>query len=292
MTERSHETLAYRLSEMITMLNSGDKLIIDELTDKYQVSRRTILRDIEDRLAFLPLIKSKGSYQLEPHYLGQLSFKDIRTFAEISGIQKMYPKLDVSFLREILDHRAAQVYAVKGYFFEDASSLERPLELLKSAVRDSVMVKFSYKYTQRIVAPYQIIHHRGNWYLAGTQEGVLKAYRISRMADISVTAEHCEKDAAIMQKIQADESIWFGIDKTEVVLKVSSEVASHFSTRQLLPEQSTIKALDDGSLLLSSKVTHEMQILPLVNYWIPHLRIVSPDSWQQKVEEGLKGYLS
>lgn len=52
MSDSPHEKLAYRLADMITMLNGGETLNITDLTEKYQVSRRTMLRDIEDRLGF------------------------------------------------------------------------------------------------------------------------------------------------------------------------------------------------------------------------------------------------
>ena len=90
MSDSPHEKLAYRLADMITMLNGGETLNITDLTEKYQVSRRTMLRDIEDRLGFLPLQKTAQGYKLEPSYLGQLSYKDIRTFAQISGISGLY----------------------------------------------------------------------------------------------------------------------------------------------------------------------------------------------------------
>ena len=80
-------------------------------------------------------------------------------------------------------------------------------------------------------------------------------------------------------------------EKQEIILSVHGDVALHFKQRQLLPEQLVIKALDDGGLLISSKISHVTQILPLVRYWIPHLKIVNPESLQQQLEAELKGYL-
>ncbi|MEF9957727.1 MAG: DNA-binding transcriptional regulator, partial [Acinetobacter sp.] len=34
------------------------------------------------------------------------------------------------------------------------------------------------------------------------------------------------------------------------------------------------------------------QLLPLIRFWIPHLKIVNPVELQQEIEEGLKEYLS
>lgn len=293
MSESNHEKLAYRLSDMITMLNDGEILNITDLTEKYQVSRRTMLRDIEDRLGFLPLQKTAQGYKLEPSYLGRLSYKDIRAFAQISGIRGLYPNLDTSFLREILDHRANQVYSVKGYTFEDAKQFEPMMVRLKTAIKACQMVAFIYKDKSRLVAPYKIIHHRGCWYLAGVQDSELKAYRMSRMSELCCdNMPSFVMDKGIIDRINQDEGIWYGQDKVEVVLKVSHDVASHFVQRQLLPEQRLIKELDDGGLLLSSHVVSAKQILPLVRYWIPHLKIVSPEGWQNVLEEELKHYIS
>jgi hypothetical protein len=38
-------------------------------------------------------------------------------------------------------------------------------------------------------------------------------------------------------------------------------------------------------------VGHANQVLPIVRYWMPHLRIVSPVELQAELEEGVRGYL-
>jgi hypothetical protein len=66
--------------------------------------------------------------------------------------------------------------------------------------------------------------------------------------------------------------VWSG--KSEVILKVHADVVLHFMQRQLLPEQELVKTLEDGGILVSSKISHAMQLLPLVRYWIPHVEII------------------
>jgi hypothetical protein len=51
------------------------------------------------------------------------------------------------------------------------------------------------------------------------------------------------------------------------------------------------KELEDGGLILSAKVGHANQVLPIVRYWIPHVRIISPEPLQQEIEKGLTEYL-
>ena len=75
------------------------------------------------------------------------------------------------------------------------------------------------------------------------------------------------------------------------MLKVESEVAGYFSRRDILPNQAIVKTLADGGLLVSTKVAFEEEILKLIRYWIPNVRIISPSYLQDKLEEGLKEYL-
>lgn len=288
-----NEKLSYRLAEILTRLNSGEKLTVKELAQAYETHPRTILRDFNERLAFLPFEKEGDFYFLPPSYLGKLNYQDIKNFAQISGIGSLYPKLDTSFLREILDGRANSVYSAKGYFFEDASLFVDTLSILKEAIRECRHIEFLYKNEPRVVEPYRIVHHHGCWYLAAVNKSLLRAYRLSRIVSPKYRPNILtfEPDEAILKQLENEESIWFGQEKQEIILSVHGDVALHFKQRQLLPEQQVIKVLDDGGLLVSSKITHITQILPLVRYWIPHLKIVNPESLQQQLEKELKGYL-
>jgi predicted DNA-binding transcriptional regulator YafY len=77
MTEPQHDTIAYRLSQILIKLNQGDHLDPAELAEEFGTHVRTIQRDLKVRLAHLPLLKTRGRYCLEPAYLGKLNFNDI-----------------------------------------------------------------------------------------------------------------------------------------------------------------------------------------------------------------------
>ena len=51
------------------------------------------------------------------------------------------------------------------------------------------------------------------------------------------------------------------------------------------------KQLEDGGLIISGQVAHPNQILPIVRYWIPHVRIISPEGLQGEMEKGLLRYV-
>ena len=68
-----HDTLVYRLSQVLTKLNQGESLDPQTLADEFGVTLRTIQRDLNVRFACLPLVKTDGRYRLEQSQLGKLT---------------------------------------------------------------------------------------------------------------------------------------------------------------------------------------------------------------------------
>ena len=274
----------------------GHQLSIKDLASEFGVSTRTISRDFDRLNTYLPLLQDAENkrYYLEANYLGKIAPKDIRNFAQLSGISHLYPSLDMSFLRELLDSRAQQIYCAKGYSFEDASQFKELFKIVGKAIQEHRQIGFVYKGEPRLVQPYRLIHHHGSWYLAAVRKNQLRTYRISHIQLTHSPHEYPQfiPDQNIVKLVEDDGSIWFGQDKQEIILSINSQVAFYFKQRSILPEQQIVKELNDGGLLVSSKINHDMQLLPLIRFWIPHLKIVNPVELQQEIEEGLKEYLS
>ena len=294
--DSTHERLADRLANILTKLNMGYQLSIKELAAEFGVSTRTISRDFDRLNTYLPLLQDieNKKYYLEPNYLGKIAPKDIRNFAQLSGISHLYPSLDMSFLRELLDSRAQQIYCAKGYSFEDASEFKELFKVLGKAIQERRQIGFLYKGEPKLVQPYRLIHHHGSWYLAAVRKNQLRTYRISHIQLMHSPHEysHFVPDQNIVKLVEDDDSIWFGQNKQEIILSIDSQVAFYFKQRRLLPDQQLVKELSDGSLLVASQISHKMQLFPLVKHWIPYVKIVNPEGLQEQLENELIGYLN
>lgn len=64
-----HDKLAVRLGMILTGLFSGKRLHIDELANEHNVTTRTIQRDINQRLLYLPIDSENGWYSLDKVFL-------------------------------------------------------------------------------------------------------------------------------------------------------------------------------------------------------------------------------
>ena len=294
-SERS-EKLADRLATMLVMLDNGESLNLKELAIKFEVSERTLARDIsrlKSAKLDLGLVSDLEGEQKYRTTNKVFKLKDIQKFAKISGAYGVYPELKPSFLKKLLADDQQGVYEAKGYAYEDASKLEKLLAMLSEAIEKNQQIGFLYNAEPRVVEPYRLIHHHGSWYLAAVRKGKLLTYRVSRITRSYQQHELStfEPNPDILKQLEDENSIWFGQEKSEVILKVHADVVLHFMQRQLLPEQELVKTLEDGGILVSSKISHAMQLLPLVRYWIPHVEIISPEHLQNELETGLNGYL-
>ena len=291
-----HERLADRLANILTKLNMGYQLSIKELASEFGVSTRTISRDFDRLNTYLPLLQDNETkrFYLDSNYLGKIAPKDIRNFAQLSGISHLYPSLDMTFLRELLDSRAHQIYSAKGYSFEDVSQFKELFKVIGKAIQEYRQIGFVYKGEPRLVQPYRLIHHHGSWYLAAVRKDQLRTYRISHIKLTHSLHEYSQfvPDPNIVKLVEEDDSIWFGQKKQEIILSIDSHVAFYFKQRSILPEQLIVKELGDGGLLVSSRINHDMQLLPLIRFWIPHIKIVHPERLQAEVEKELREYLN
>ena len=290
----THERLAERLARILTKLNVGYQLRAAELAAEFQVSTRTIERDFDRLGSYLPLLQDEQKrYYLEPSYLGRFKLQDIQTFAQLSGISELYPALDMSFMRELLDERANQVFSAKGYYFEDAKQFAEHFKLLASAIYKRQQVELQYSDQLLIIKPYRLIHHHGIWYLVGVDQDKLRTYRLSQVQQLKLVskAESFAHDPEILKMLADEDSIWFGQQKQQVLIRVQPEVTVFFKERRLFPEQQIEQEAETGELVISCQIRHEMQLLPLVRYWLPYVKIIEPIHFQQKLEQDLQGYL-
>lgn len=296
MASDNHDTLVYRLAQMLVKLNQGEKLNPQALADEFGVNLRTIQRDLNVRFAYLPLQKTDGYYHLDPTFLGKLSTKDVDRFAGLAGVRGLFPSLTDDFLRDIFDARSQAAVMVKGHNYENLAGKEAVFRSLEQAIASRQQIAFDYQkdagpksYTD--VSPFKLINHKGIWYLAARDGDKLKSFSFAKIENLRLLQSHFPADSNIDKQLAEEDGIWLNDDKKEIVLKIAKEVAGYFKRRKLIANQFIEKELEDGGFIISAKVGHPNQIVPIVRYWIPHIRIISPEGLQAELEAEISAYL-
>lgn len=296
MAADNHDTLVYRLAQILVKLNQGEKLDPQDLASEFGVNLRTIQRDLNERFAYLPLQKVEGRYSLEPTFLGKLNTRDIERFASLAGIRGLFPSLTDDFLRDIFDSRTQSALLVKGHYYEEFSGKEQYFREFERAIVGRRQIAFDYAKLEGTkqyagISPYKLVNNNGIWYLAALDGAKLKAFSFSKIKSLQIRDAVFAWSAVVDCQIHQADDIWLSDEKIEVVLKVTPYAANYFKRRQLVSNQVIEKELEDGGLIISAKVGHANQILPVVRYWIPNVRIISPEHMQAELQQSIADYL-
>ncbi len=186
---------------------------------------------------------------------------------------------------------------VKGHNYENLVGKETVFRHLEQAIVGRQHIAFDYRkdtgpkpYTG--VSPFKLINHKGIWYMAARDGNKLKSFSFSKLENLQLLESHFSADPQIEKQLAEEDGIWLNEDKKEIILKINQEVAGYFKRRKLIANQVIEKELEDGGLIISAKVGHLNQVVPIVRYWIPHMRIISPEGLQAEMELEISSYIA
>lgn len=283
--------LANRLADITAMAYSGQSLNIAELAEKYQVSSKTIRRDFNRLCTILERCPDTGNHILSASARSQYNEQDLVRLIDDIGLKKALPLKAAQFLRSFINDSTSDCYHFQEQPLE-ADFISSLHGVFETAIKNRRTVTFLYKDTSRTVSPYLMVYSHGSWYLAAVSEGVLKTFSLARIKFVSVQKEHFDYDPSVVDKIKEQDSIWFGSPIFNVTLEVSRDVAFYFERKALLPKQKIIEKRQDGSLVISSSAWSYNQIAPIVQYWIPNIRIISPSELETYIRENLTSWIA
>ena len=201
-----------RLLGILTVLLQNDLTTAGKLASRFEVSARTINRDVEDLCkAGIPLVtlqgKGGGIRIADGYKIDKTLFTTREMQAILDGLKSLesISKNDqYSILAEkIFGKREAttqDMYDSKGHILIDLASyykgsLVPKIEMIKSAIESSSMINFLYYSTtgenNRTIEPYLIIFQWSGWYLYGfcTLRNEFRLFKLNRLMNLNITDE-------------------------------------------------------------------------------------------------------
>jgi predicted DNA-binding transcriptional regulator YafY len=179
---------------------------------------------------------------------------------------------------------------------EDISDRFADIQVLETAIKEKREVECSYSDERydiyaTTIQPLKIVNFEGFWYLLALRDDVLKKYYLKNISNPKMTDFVFTIDNKLDTLLDRSISVWFQKDVLpfEVVL-YADKVAAKYFKRRPLPTQKIESLNTDGTMEFSVEITHEMEILPIVKYWIPHLFVIEPEWVQQIAQDDLEVY--
>lgn len=289
---KKHEKAASRMACIIHMAYQDESISVAALAEKFDVTEKTIRVDLHQRLAGVIEKKSNKNYKLLPQYRSTYSKKDIVTIIKKLGLSGVIPSNRLSIIQRMIEASSNyECYCFKQKAHEDSIFFHNYSEDLERSIRNSNVITFTYKERFRTVNPYLLVCYTNLWYLLATQDGDIKTFALSRIGMLDVTNEKFQKKTEILKEMKDSDTIWFGKEYFTVRLDVSKSIANFFQRRAVLPRQKIIEIKRDGSLLVETTTCSFDEVIPLIQYWIPEIRVLEPLSLRDKVNDNLKNFL-
>lgn len=204
-----------RLVSIILVLLDNGRVGAQELADMFEVSPRTIYRDIDTiNMAGIPIRSTPGmgggfeimqKYKLDKNVFSTADLSAILMgLSSLSGIMRGNELINAltkvkSFIpadkANDIELKANQICIDLGSWIGNQNT-QSYFEIIKTALQDCRLVSFSYiahhgKKTVRTVEPHQLILKSGHWYLQGYCHirNDFRLFRLSRISNLQIKEE-------------------------------------------------------------------------------------------------------
>ena len=196
-----------RLIGIITILLQNDKTTAPELAKRFEVSRRTINRDIEDICkAGIPVVATQGyggglsiadGYKLDKSLLTKDELQAV--LAGLRGMESISKSSALATLLDKLLNKEQRAIAEDMFIIDLAShyqdSLIQKIEMLKRAIDTKHILSFQYYYekgeAKRCIEPYRLVFKWSSWYVFGfcLDRQAYRLFKLNRLWNLQINGE-------------------------------------------------------------------------------------------------------
>lgn len=194
-----------RLIGIITILMQKDKVTAPELAKRFEVSRRTINRDIEDICkAGIPIVTTQGSgggISIADNYkIDKSLFTVDELQAVFTGLKGIDSVSNTSYLTKTIEKLSIKTDSIEAggtIMIDLASHYQKPLtqkiELIKTAIENNRHISFTYYYqkgeTMRRIEPYRLVFKWSSWYVFGycLDRKDFRLFKLNRLWNIKLS---------------------------------------------------------------------------------------------------------
>lgn len=299
--KHDYDKILTRLSYILSRLNDGEALSVKDLAKEFNTSERTVQRDFNERLVSFPILQEGKKWKMQDGYRVEKT-KSLEDEIVLDIIEKITEGIGGKFaskshklLSKIKNQDFNPIYAKLN--IEDISDKFGEIQIIEGAIKAKKEVECSYDDERHDVfkvtlKPLKIVNFEGFWYLVALQDDVLKKYYLKNISNVKETANIFSTDAKLENLLDNSISVWFQKDVEPFEVKIyANKVAAKYFQRRPLPTQTIESLHQDGTMEFVIKITHEMEILPIVKYWLPHMKVIEPAWIQEMIEKDLSDYL-
>lgn len=297
-----------RLIGILSILLQEEKTTAPELAERFEVSRRTINRDIEDLCkAGIPIRTAQGTgggisimdgYRMDRTILTskdmQMIFAGLRSLDSVSGSSyycQLMEKIQAGS-SEFISGRDSMLIDLSSWY---KGSLAPKIEVIQRAIENRHLLRFQYYApsgeSSRAVEPYYLVFQWSSWYVWGwcTSRKDYRLFKLNRMDRVAETDKEFVSRNAPMPDL-SNEKIFPGGIKVKALFtpdmkwRLVEEFGPHCFTEA-----------DDGRLLFTADYTDMENLVTWLLTFGAKAEVLEPiearDIIRRNAEETLQIYM-
>lgn len=294
-----------RLFEIVYILMQKRKTTAKELADKFEVSTRTIYRDIETlSTANIPIYASKGKDGgiglLDEYVLNKTILSEEEQNQILFALQGMIKvrgqdekdileKLSTLFNKEINDW-----IRIDFSNWSKDNMQENRFDIIKSAILNKQLIQFNYynsnvEESKRIVEPLQIWFKDKSWYLISycKLKKDYRIFKIARIKEVKILQEHFERE---LPKEEENEKHNVKIIELELEIDkaMTYRVHDEFESKEITKKE-------DGNFIIKVKYPENEWVYGYILSFGEYAKVLNPgyakNIIKDKLQKILKNYL-
>lgn len=312
---REDKARQLRLMRLLEQVQRGGYPNATVLRKKFEVSRSTIMRDIDflkDRyLVPIEYCSEKGGYCIsDPNYtIPSL----LLTEGELFSLHIILPLMEEyentplepvfqSIMRRMMEMLPEEVQVQSTFNRDQVHFIRNPQPQISQdifygvmeAIKSGRTLEFGYRsikrqdYIDRRFDPYQMMCQRGDWYVIGHchRHNEIRVYNLARMSQLQVTEVTFQKEADfdLDTYIDPDFGVWAGNERFVVELVFSSEVNTFILERQWHANQEC-RQQEDGSVYLRFETNQFEESLHWVMSFGSKVQVLNPPALREAVRQ-------
>lgn len=285
-----------RLVGILAILLQKDTITAPELAERFEVSRRTINRDIESLCeAGIPICTRQGNnggisimedYRIERTLLSSREMQEI--LAGLRGLDSVSGSHHYARLMEKLRVGSSQFVNGRDFMLIDLSSwykesLAPKIEIIQSAIEERRLLAFTYYApkgeSDRIIEPYYLVFRWSSWYVWGwcRKRADFRLFKLNRMDHVTHFKRFSPERDVPMPDF-SDERIFPGgievkaLFAPEVKWRLVEEFGPHCFSEQ-----------EDGWLLFHCDYTNKENLIKWLMTFGDKAILLEPESIKEEV---------
>lgn len=294
-----------RLFEIIYMLLNKKMATAKELAEHFEVSTRTIYRDIDTlSSAGIPIYANQGkgggitlleNFVLNKSVLSETEQNQILTALQSLAVTE-YPDIDgtLSKLSSLFKKDNSNWIEVDFSNWGSSENHKEKFNMLKEAILTNNLITFEYYSAKgeksiRKIKPTKLVFRSKAWYIEGfcLSKKAYRIFKISRMFDLKLIEEFFNvSDLDEMITPVKEEAVQSFVD---FKLKFSSEVA--YRLYDEFDEKSIIKN-QDGSFNVSAALPNEEWVSDYILSFGCNVEVIEPKNVKETIIKRLEALLS